>query len=94
MEVKVKVAQSRPTLCDPVDSTVHGILQGRTLEWVDFHFFRGSYSPGIKSQSSTLQADSLPAEPQFARGQSQKGTTSSLALGCPDFSPQLNHMTL
>ena len=26
-EVKVKVAQSCPALCDPMDYTVHGILQ-------------------------------------------------------------------
>ena len=32
--MKVKVAQSFPTLCDPMDSTVHGIFQARTLEWV------------------------------------------------------------
>ena len=31
--VCVKVAQSFPTLCDPMDYTVHGILQGRMLEW-------------------------------------------------------------
>ena len=33
------VAQSRPTLCDPMDcsppgSSVHGILQARILKWV------------------------------------------------------------
>ena len=33
-EVKVKVAQLCLTLCDPVDYTVHGILQARILEWV------------------------------------------------------------
>ena len=33
-EVKVKVAQSCLTLCDPMDYTVHGILQARILEWV------------------------------------------------------------
>ena len=33
-KVKVKVTQSCPTLCDPMDYTVHGILQARTLEWV------------------------------------------------------------
>ena len=43
--VKVKVAQSCPTLCDPVDSTVHGILQARILEWVPFPFSRGSSQP-------------------------------------------------
>ena len=37
--VKVSVAQSCPTLCDPMDysppgSPVHGVLQARILEWV------------------------------------------------------------
>ena len=31
--VKVKVAQSCPTLCGPMDYTVRGILQARMLEW-------------------------------------------------------------
>ena len=46
-------------LCDPMDYTVHGILQSR-MEWVAFPFF----NPGIEPRSPTLQADSLPAEPQ------------------------------
>ena len=38
-----KSLQSRPTLCDPTDgsppgSTVPGILQARTLEWVAISF--------------------------------------------------------
>ena len=41
-KVKVKVAQLCLTLCDPMDYTVHGILQARILEWVTFPFFRGS----------------------------------------------------
>ena len=40
--VKVKVTQFCPTLCDPMDYTVHGILQARRLEWVAFPFSRGS----------------------------------------------------
>ena len=36
LKVKVKVAQSCPTLCDPMDYTVHEILQVRILEWVAF----------------------------------------------------------
>ena len=40
--VKVKVAQSCPTLCDPIDDTVQGILQTRMLEWVAYPFSRGS----------------------------------------------------
>ena len=30
--MKVKVTQSCPTLCDPMDYIVHGILQARNLE--------------------------------------------------------------
>ena len=30
--------QSCPTLCDPMDYTVHGILQARILEWVAYPF--------------------------------------------------------
>ena len=40
---EVKVTQSCPTLCDPMDCTVHGILQARILEWVAFPFSRGSF---------------------------------------------------
>ena len=39
-KVKVKVAQSCPTLCEPMDYTVHGILQARIVEWVAFPFSR------------------------------------------------------
>jgi len=40
-------AQSRLTLCDPVDrnlpgSSVHGVFQARILEWVAIPFSRGS----------------------------------------------------
>ena len=45
MQVKVKVAQSCPTLCDPMDCTVHGILQARILEWVAFLLSRRSSQP-------------------------------------------------
>ena len=38
----VKVTQSCPTLCNPMDYTVHGILQAIILEWVTFSFYRGS----------------------------------------------------
>ena len=44
-EVKVKVAQSCPTLCDPMDYTVPGILWARILEWVAFPFSRVSSQP-------------------------------------------------
>ena len=52
--VKVKVAQSCPTLCDFMDSTVHGILQARMLEWVAFPFSRGSSQPRDRTQVSCI----------------------------------------
>ena len=44
------VAQSWPTLCDPMDcsppgSSIHGILSARVLEWVAIPFSRGSSQP-------------------------------------------------
>ena len=53
-KVKVKVAQSCPTLCNPMDYTVHGILQARTLEWVAFPFSRGSSKPRDRTQVSHI----------------------------------------
>ena len=50
-KVKVKVDQSCPVLCDPMDS-VHGILQARLLEWVAFPFSRGSSQPRDRTQVS------------------------------------------
>ena len=41
-KVKAKVTQSCPILRDPMDYTVHAILQARTLKWVAFPFSRGS----------------------------------------------------
>ena len=60
---KVKVAQVCPTLCDPMDYTVHGILQARILEWVPVPSPEHLLNPGIKPRSPTLWVDSLPVEP-------------------------------
>ena len=47
-------AQSCPTLCDPMDYKVHGILQARILEWVAFPFSRGSSQPTDQTQVSRI----------------------------------------
>ena len=52
--VKLKVAHSCLTLCDPMDYTVHGILQARILEWLAFPFFRGSSQPRDWTQVSCI----------------------------------------
>ena len=54
MEGVVKVAQSCPTLCDPMVCTVHWILQTRILEWVAFPFSRGSSQPRDQTQVSHI----------------------------------------
>ena len=64
LHLKVKVTQSCPALCDPMDYTVHGILQAGILEWVAFPTLGDLLNPGIKPRSPALQVDSLPAEPQ------------------------------
>ena len=43
--VKVKVTPSCPTLCDPMDYTVHEILQVRIPEWVAIPFSMVSSLP-------------------------------------------------
>ena len=58
LKVNVKVAQLCPTLCNPMDYTVHGILQARKLEWVAFPSPGDLPNPGIESRSPALQADS------------------------------------
>ena len=40
--LKVKVAQSCLSLCEPMDYIIHGILQARKLERIAFPFSRGS----------------------------------------------------
>ena len=65
--VKVKVTQLCPTLCDPMDYIVHGILQARTLEWVAFPFSRDLPKPGREQRSPTLQENSFPAKPKKAQ---------------------------
>ena len=48
--VKVKSAQLCPTLWDPMDYIVHGILQARILEWVVFPFSGGSSQTRDRTQ--------------------------------------------
>ena len=54
MHLSVKVAQAWLTLCDPVDYTVHGILQARILEWLAVPFSRGSSQLRDRTQVSRI----------------------------------------
>ena len=67
---------------NPMDYTVHGILQARILEWVTFPFSRGSSQPTDQTRSPALQADSLPTEPS---GKPKNTRVGSLSLLCGIF---------
>ena len=98
LSVKVLVAQSCLTLCDPMDcsppgSSVHGILQARTLEWVAMPSSTGSsqgLNPGFLHCRRMLyrlnpQACSpcLWHEVRLCQQRAQKGPGSgSLGLVC------------
>ena len=50
MKSESEIAQSCPTLCDPMDcsppgTAVHGLLQARILDWIVNSFCRGSSQP-------------------------------------------------
>ena len=51
---KVKGAELCPTLCNPMDYTLHGILQARLLEWVAVPFSRESSQPWDQTQASRI----------------------------------------
>ena len=59
MKKESEVAQSCPTLCDPLDcsppgSSIHGIFQARILEWVAISFSRRSSQPRNWTQVSRI----------------------------------------
>ena len=60
-------------------------VQARTLEWVAFPSPGDLRNPGIESGSPSLQADSLPAEPQ---GKSKNTGVGGLSLLQRIFSTQ------
>ena len=69
LKVKMLVAQSCLTVCNPMDcspsgSSIHRTLLARTLEWVPFPSPGDLPDPGIKPGLLTLQAGSLPSESQ------------------------------
>ena len=92
-KVKVKVAQSCLTVCDPMDYTVHGILQARILGWVAFPFSRGSSQPRDQTQVFRIAGGFffLPAKSQ---GKPKKTGVGSLSLLQGIFSTQESNQGL
>ena len=72
------------TLCDPMDcsppgSSVHGILQARTLEWVAIPFCRGSSPPRGQSRVSCIAGGFLTC---WATREANKGALEKLWAIC------------
>ena len=75
---EMKVAQLCLPLCDPMDYTVHEILQTRILERVAvIPFSRGSSQPSDRARYPSLQVNSLPAEPPGKPKNTGVGTQES-----------------
>ena len=63
-ESESEVSQSCLTLCNPIDcsppdSSVHGILQARILQWVAISFSRGSSRPRDRTRVSHIAGTSM-----------------------------------
>ena len=76
-KAKVKVTQSCPTLCDPVDCPLNSLGQNTGGKGKPFPSPGDLPNPGIKPRSPALQADSLPVEPQ---GKPKNTGVGSLSL--------------
>ena len=75
--VKIKVTESCPTLCHPLDYTICGILWARILEWVAFPSSRASSQPRVQIQVSCIAGGFFTAEPQ---GKPKNTGVGSLSL--------------
>ena len=67
--MKVKVAQLCLNLCNPMDYTIHEILQARILEWVAFPISRGSSQSRDQTQVSItagIRIRNIPEEFTFS----------------------------
>ena len=89
-----KSFQSRPTLCDPIDSSppgfpIPGILQARTLEWVAISFSNAwKWKAKVKSlsrvwRSATLWTAAFQAPPSMGFSRQEYG--SGVPLPSPIF---------
>ena len=78
-----EVAQSCPTLRDPMDcslpgSSVHGIFQARVLEWIAISISKGSSQPRDRTWVSHIVDRRFTVSGQCLRWQSLPGTNTAL----------------
>ena len=71
--------------CSPPGSSVHGIFQARTLEWIAIYFSRGSAWPGEQIQVTHLAGRFFTTEPP---------RKPSIILGCHEITLSSNLWSL
>ena len=81
-QVKVKVAQSCLTFCDPMSFTVPGILQARILEWAAYPFSSGSYQPRNQTRVTCIAGGFFTNWDIRVRSTLQNQSVSSVAQSC------------
>ena len=74
--MNVKVTQSCPILCHPMDYIIHGILQAGILEWVAISFSREPSQPRDRTQVSCI-ADGFFTNLATREAQTSCGRTKS-----------------
>ena len=103
MKVKSEseVAQSCPTLCDPMDcslsgSSVHGIFQARVLEWGATAFSKAQGLGTHNSEFTTMSTLSCPGPNHIllVRDRVLEETSVLRLAGSPRFTPTLEIRTL
>ena len=84
-----EIAQSCPTLCDPMDcsllgSSIHRIFQTRVLEWIAISFSRGSSRPRDQTRVSHIAGRHFTIwatwEAQRAPGAGEKWSPNPFSL--------------
>ena len=92
---KSELAQSCPTLCDPMDcsspgSSVYGILQARILQWLAIPFSRGSSKPRDQTWVSCIPGRVFTI---WAKGRRRSQLlVFFLLINCCFFPLQLTHV--
>ena len=90
----MKVNQLCPTFCNPLDYTVHGILQARILEWVAIPFSRESSQPRDQTQVSHIAGGFFTSWATRETQEYWSGWPISSPVDLPDPGIELGSLTL
>ena len=90
------VTKSCPILATPwteylPDSSVHGILQARILEWAAISFSGDLPNPGIEPVSPALRTDTLPSEPPGKPKEEEAGNKPRVGINRHTLNKQDTH---